>query len=130
VDEQSTNRYFDELASGLASGSLSRGKALKLIGAALLGGTLASVPGVAWGAKPPGNQGCPIAGQVKVKGQCICEGTLFTPVGGGDPICFCGLQCQASCADCPEGQVCIDGACGGGGVPETPATCVRACTRK
>ena len=30
-------RSFDELASGLASGTLSRGKALRLMGAALLG---------------------------------------------------------------------------------------------
>jgi hypothetical protein len=28
VGEETTNRYFDELASGLASGSISRGKAL------------------------------------------------------------------------------------------------------
>jgi hypothetical protein len=34
---------FDELAVGLSNGSLSRGKALKLMGAALLGGTLASL---------------------------------------------------------------------------------------
>jgi hypothetical protein len=34
---------FDELARGLASGSITRGKALRLMGAALLGGTLASV---------------------------------------------------------------------------------------
>jgi hypothetical protein len=32
---------FDELARGLASGELSRRKALKLMGAALVGGTLA-----------------------------------------------------------------------------------------
>jgi hypothetical protein len=129
VSQQTTNRYFDELASGLASGSLSRGKALKLMGAALVGGLLASVPRVAWGAKPQGYQGCPIAGQVKVKGECICEGTLYTPVGGGDPICACGVQCQASCADCPEGHVCADSSdCSG--APGTTATCVRACTRR
>jgi hypothetical protein len=51
VGQETTNRYFDELASGLASGSISRGKALKLMGAALLGGTLASIPGLAC-AKP------------------------------------------------------------------------------
>jgi hypothetical protein len=33
---------FDELARGLASGSISRGKAIKLMGAALVGGTLTS----------------------------------------------------------------------------------------
>ena len=40
---------FDELTRGLASGSISRGRALRLIGAALVGGTLASIPGTAWG---------------------------------------------------------------------------------
>jgi hypothetical protein len=39
---------FDELAKGLASGRVSRGKALRLVGGALLGAALASVPGVAW----------------------------------------------------------------------------------
>jgi hypothetical protein len=43
VGEETTNRYFDELASGLASGSISRGKALRLMGAALVGGTLAFI---------------------------------------------------------------------------------------
>jgi hypothetical protein len=47
VSEESTNRSFDELARGLASGSISRRKALRLMGAALVGGVLASVPRVA-----------------------------------------------------------------------------------
>ena len=42
---------FDELAIGLSNGTLSRGKALRLMGAALVGGALASIPGIAW-AKP------------------------------------------------------------------------------
>jgi hypothetical protein len=36
---------FDELAKGLANGSVSRGQALRLIGGTLLGGVLASIPG-------------------------------------------------------------------------------------
>jgi hypothetical protein len=36
---------FDELAKGLANGSVSRGHALRLIGGTLLGGVLASIPG-------------------------------------------------------------------------------------
>jgi hypothetical protein len=35
--------FFDDLARGLADGSLSRGKALRLMGAALVGGTLGSL---------------------------------------------------------------------------------------
>ena len=38
---------LDELAKGLATGTLSRGKAIRLVGGALLGAALASLPGVA-----------------------------------------------------------------------------------
>src|SRR5215212_11875700 len=38
---------LDELAKGLASGTLSRGKAIRWMGGALLGAALAAVPGVA-----------------------------------------------------------------------------------
>jgi len=38
---------FDELAKRLASGEVSRGQALRMMGAALVGGALASVPGIA-----------------------------------------------------------------------------------
>ena len=44
---EARDRSFDELASGLASRILSRGKALRLMGAAVVGGVLASVPRVA-----------------------------------------------------------------------------------
>ena len=47
---QTTERSLDELAKGLASGTLSRGKALRWMGGALLGAALASFPGVAWAA--------------------------------------------------------------------------------
>jgi len=42
VSQETANRTFDELTRGLASGTLSRSKALKLMGAAILGGTLAA----------------------------------------------------------------------------------------
>jgi hypothetical protein len=45
---QTTERSLDELAKGLASGTLSRGKAIRWMGGALLGAALASFPGVAW----------------------------------------------------------------------------------
>ena len=44
---------FDELAKRLASGEVSRGQALRMMGAALVGGALASVPGIAWSRAPP-----------------------------------------------------------------------------
>ena len=43
MSPEARERSFDELASGLASGSISRGRALRLMGAALVGGTLASL---------------------------------------------------------------------------------------
>jgi CXCXC repeat len=49
--------FFDDLARGLADGTLTRGKALRLMGAALVGGSLASLPGVAFAA-PEGNSAC------------------------------------------------------------------------
>jgi hypothetical protein len=47
MSPEARDRSFDELARGLASGEVSRGKALRLMGAALVGGALASVPRVA-----------------------------------------------------------------------------------
>jgi hypothetical protein len=89
VSEQTTNRYFDELASGLASGSISRGKALKLMGAALLGGTLASIPGIAWAKLKPDGAKCKRNEQC-ASGQCV------------DGVCGGG-----ACAVCPEPCVCV-----------------------
>ena len=51
VSQHTTNQSFDELAKGLATGTLSRGKALRWMGGALLGAALASVPGVALGGR-------------------------------------------------------------------------------
>jgi hypothetical protein len=48
MSPEATERSFDELARGLASGTLSRGKAIRWMGGALLGAALASFPGVAW----------------------------------------------------------------------------------
>jgi hypothetical protein len=89
VARETRERSFDELARGVASGTLSRSKALKLMGAALLGGTLASIPGIAWaklkpvGAKCQRNEQC-------ASGQCV------------DGVCGGG-----ACAVCPEPCVCV-----------------------
>ena len=82
---------FDELAIGLSSGSISRGRALRLMGAALVGGILASTPTIA-GAKPKAgkcnkDEQCP-AGTTCVSNVCV------TPEG------------------CPPGyNLCDDGLC-------------------
>jgi hypothetical protein len=84
---------FDELARGLASGTLSRRKALRLMGAALVGSALASIPGVALAADEGGNRECvrfckenfPLGPE---RSECISagargEGPCFDNGGGG-----------------------------------------------
>ena len=132
MSQQTTNQSLDELARGLASGNLSRAKALKLVGAALLGGALASIPGIAWAKPKPAGRKCNHNHQCE-SGQCVdgvcggCSlGDLVTPVGGGDPFCTCNQNCQASCADCPEGFTCVTGGfCEPGG--SFPVTCAQEC---
>src|SRR5215212_5327536 len=53
LDER--DHSLDELAKGLANGSLSRRDALKWAGAAIVGGLLGSIPGVAWATHRPGH---------------------------------------------------------------------------
>ena len=53
MSPEARERAFDALATEMASGSISRGKALRLMGAALVGGTLASIPGIAVAAPKP-----------------------------------------------------------------------------
>jgi hypothetical protein len=48
MSPEARERSFDELAKGLAAGTVSRRKALRLMGAALFGGALASLPGAGW----------------------------------------------------------------------------------
>ena len=126
---------FDVLAKGLASGSVSRRQALKLVGGALLGGVLASIPGLAWahhqpdhglppgqGGTPPGQGGAP-PGQGSpppaacTPGDDICavsvcgppdEFCSCVPTVEGTAACvvpFCGPPCTTN-TDCPDGTVC------------------------
>jgi Stigma-specific protein, Stig1 len=92
---------LDELAKGLASGTVSRGKALRWMGAALIGGALAAVPGVAWAApaeaKPVDQGNCPTA-RVKCRGRCV---NLQSDANN------CG-QCSNVCS---AAEVCAGGAC-------------------
>ena len=81
---QQSNRTFDELASGLASGTLSRGKALRLMGAALVGGTLASV-----GIREAGADQCKPNGKACKKHTQCCSGNCA----------------DGTCSSCPAGRV-------------------------
>jgi hypothetical protein len=115
---------FDQLARGLASGSVSRKQALKVLGGALLGGVLASIPGVALAQNAGGNSACDefchtvFGGQeaglctsaaARGGGPCfectpgVGPGPNFTP-----PECAAGeefnedtCQCEATTVPCP-----------------------------
>ena len=94
MSPEARERSFDELARGLASGSISRGKALKLMGAALVGGVLASSPGVALAAPT-----CP-TGEVRCRGKCVDPSSFTTD-----------RDCGACGARCSKNSFCASGVC-------------------
>jgi hypothetical protein len=81
---------FDELAKGLATGAVSRRKALRWMGGALVGAALASVPGVAWA-----NDRCS-EGQTRCGDRCV-------------NLQRSERHCGSCSNRCPEGSECVDG---------------------
>src|ERR687889_2866807 len=63
--------FFDELARGLADGSITRCKALRLMGAAVVGGTLGSLGMSEAGSDPPG---CKRNGKTCTRNVQCCSG--------------------------------------------------------
>ena len=135
MSQQTTNHSFDELARALADGSLSRGKALRLMGGLLVGGALASVPGVAWA-----DDRCS-EGQTRCGERCVNLKTNERHCGSCRNRCTSNQRCCngrcvnlkknehhcGSCGHrCAEGEECIDGVCGGGGPTCTPS-CPEGC---
>jgi Stigma-specific protein, Stig1 len=123
VSQQTTNRSFDELAKGLATGTLSRGKAIRWMCGALLGAALASLPGVAWA-----NDDCRRLGRECRRDSQCCSGNCVRR--GDDRVCACPegrTRCNDRCVNlqrnenhcgecfnrCEEGQGCEEGVCGG-----------------
>jgi hypothetical protein len=85
---------FDELAKGLASGTITRVQALKLAGAAILGAALASLfPGLAFAQDDEEDDGCGPASEA-------CGGTCCGPT----EECCAGTCCEI-------GFDCVDGWC-------------------
>ena len=117
-----TDGSLDELAKGLAGGTLSRGKALKMMGAALFGGAVASIPGAAWAACKP------LARKCTANSQCCSRNCTKNPQGNGK-ICgcptgktLCGGRCVTNCTApkvlntdcqcvCPAPKTLVGGAC-------------------
>ena len=107
MSPEARERSFDELARGLASGSISRGRALRWMGAALVGGTLGSLGGVAAADAP----GCKRNGKVCTKDKVCCS-----------RICESGTcaACRSNGGSCSDNDQCCSGTCSSG-------TCVAAC---
>jgi Stigma-specific protein, Stig1 len=125
---------LDELAKGLASGTLSRGKAIRWMGGALLGAALASVPGMAWA------NDCRRLGRgCRRDSQCCSKNCVRL---GDHKVCGCpegktrcGVRCvnlqtnERHCGECfnrcVEGEQCVEGMCqGGGGICPTVGSCI------
>jgi hypothetical protein len=95
---QTTERAFDELTRGLASGTLSRGKALRLMGAALVGGALASVPGTALA-----DDDCRGFGRRCRRDRQCCSKNCVRR--GDDKVCGCPKgksRCGLRCINCRQ----------------------------
>jgi hypothetical protein len=98
---ETRERSFDELARGLASGNLSRGKALRLMGAALVGGVLASIPGIAMAKPKPAGEKCNHNHQCQ-SGQCV-EGVCSQACVPNGDTCNTNAEC---CNGCCSGVIC------------------------
>ena len=87
MSQDTSNHSFDDLARALASGSISRGRALRLMGAALLGGTLASLGIGEAGAAP---KRCKPNGKRCTNGTECCSSNCVDGTCSCDP-CSCDL---------------------------------------
>ena len=150
MSQETSNRTFDDLARGLASDSISRGRALRLMGAAVVGGALASV-GIGEAAADP--LGCKRNGKKCkrneqccsrscVNGTCanrptaepcasgrvlLSNGTCAIPCGGPAACTACGNRLGAVCfGTVSEGSFCggrVVGKCGPDGSCPTGQFC-------
>jgi hypothetical protein len=113
---------LDELAKGLATGTLSRGKAIRWMGGALLGAALASFPGVALA-----NDCRRLGRECRRDSQCCSRNCVRR---GDDKVCACPegqRRCNDRCVNlkrnenhcgecfnrCEEGEECVNGVCQG-----------------
>jgi len=98
MSPEAREHSFDELVRGLASGEFSRRKALRLMGAALVGGTLSSlgIDGVA-----AADDLCkPVGKKCRKDKQCcsgICSNGRCAACPAGTTLC--GGQCVSSCSE-------------------------------
>jgi hypothetical protein len=110
-------RSFDELARGLADGTLTRSRALKLMGAALLGGlgAFAGISAVANEAEARRKGKHKRRRHKKHATQaCLKRCTMGCCVGNdckaGTSTSFCGSG-GGACVTCASGETCTNGKC-------------------
>jgi hypothetical protein len=101
---------FDDLARGLADGSVTRGKALRLMGAALVGGALGSL-----GIREAAADQCKRNGKACKKDKQCCSGNCSSGT--------CAAACVSVGGACTADDECCSGACfiPGGGFCVPPA---------
>jgi hypothetical protein len=111
-NEEARESSFDELAKGLASGTISRSRALRLAGASLLGVLLGGLPMRLAGTQTtcPYNYASCGSGRYCCGGNCVDLSTSNTNCG------YCGNAC-------PSGQTCQGGRCSSGGCPSGQQRC-------
>jgi hypothetical protein len=123
-DDTGVQRSFDDLASGLASGTISRRRALKLAGASLLGA--AGLFGAANPAQAAPTPTCPRRGAgcfrkcKNTRKLCSCIRTVSDSRRCVYPCCS-----GRPCGQCRSGEVCMRTNCCG---PQP--TCVTPCDRR
>ena len=98
---------FDDLARGLASGNMSRHRALRLLGAALVGTVMASIPGVSLAAPPAHRRECGAKNRACGRKKTRCPGSKKC-VDLRSERSNCGA-CGNVC-DSPE-DLCCNGVC-------------------
>ena len=116
--------FFDDLARGLADGTLTRGKALRLMGGLLVGSALGSIPGVAW-ANDDDDDRCP-EGQTRCGERCVnlrfnerhcgrCFNRCRSTQSCCNGRCVNLMRNENHCGECfnrcEEGQECVRGGC-------------------
>ena len=112
--EDTTEEYsFDALAKGLASGTISRRKALKLVGTAILGGGLLAFGPTreAEAAECGSRHGCDR--RCRNRRRCRCVRTVTGNVRCVRRIC-CGRGCSTN-GDCGNNALCMTENCCGAG---------------
>jgi hypothetical protein len=102
MSPEAREHSFDELARGLASSSISRRRALRLMGAALVGGTLGSLGGVA-----AADEECkPVNKKCRKNHQC-CSGNCSKSGTSRSGTC----ACQRNGGGCTTDSQCCSGTC-------------------